>query len=73
MYTMHSSISKTRHFLTMNESYVVIIWKNHTIIGMSATAWKCFRCDLTFKEESHAILHEDLENHSTRIIKMAMA
>jgi len=47
---------------------------------MSSKAWKCYRCDLTFKEESHAILHKDLENqhkdlenHSTRIIKMVMA
>ncbi len=40
---------------------------------MSSKAWKCYRCDLTFKEESHAILHKDLENHSTRMIKMAMA
>ncbi len=40
---------------------------------MSSKAWKCYRCDLTFKEESHAILHKDLENHSTRTIKIAMA
>lgn len=40
---------------------------------MSATAWKCFRCDLTFKEKSHANMHKDLENHSPRAIKIAAA
>ena len=26
---------------------------------MSTKAWKCYRCNLTFNDESHAALHED--------------
>lgn len=40
---------------------------------MTGTAWKCFRCDLTFKEEFHAVLHKDILNHESRPIKIALA
>ncbi len=40
---------------------------------MSKMAWKCYRCDLTFKEHSHAILHKNLERHDYREIKIAIA
>ncbi len=33
-------------------------------------AWKCYRCDLTFREESHAILHKDISNHRSQEIKI---
>ena len=39
---------------------------------MSTTVWKCFRCELTFKEESHAILHKDIVNHSSRPIDVPL-
>jgi hypothetical protein len=26
--------------------------------------WKCYRCNLTFHDESLALLHEDISNHS---------
>jgi len=41
--------------------------------NMTTTAWKCFRCDLTFRKESHANLHKDLENHATIAIDHAIA
>jgi hypothetical protein len=31
---------------------------------MKFIAWKCYRCDLTFKEKSAAIIHEDLSKHT---------
>jgi len=31
---------------------------------MSLENWKCFRCNLTFRDESHAKLHEDISNHT---------
>jgi hypothetical protein len=40
---------------------------------MSSLAWKCFRCDLTFKEEDHAKLHQDISNHSVRSVKAITA
>ena len=36
----------------------------------SNKAWKCYICDLTFKEESHAFVHTDISNHSTRQIEL---
>jgi hypothetical protein len=35
---------------------------------MSIMAWKCYRCDLTFKEKSTAVIHEDLSKHSVEKI-----
>ena len=26
-------------------------------------AWKCYRCNLTFAEESYGIIHNDISNH----------
>jgi len=26
-------------------------------------SWKCYRCDLTFKQEQHADIHHDITNH----------
>jgi len=37
---------------------------------MSMTAWKCYRCNLTFKHESHAIMHKDIAKHSPRQIEL---
>jgi hypothetical protein len=36
---------------------------------MSALGWKCYRCDLTFKQESHALIHKDITNHPAREIE----
>lgn len=36
-------------------------------------AWKCYRCDLTFKEASHALLHKDILGHSARQIDIIAA
>jgi len=33
-------------------------------------AWKCYRCDLTFKEKSIAAIHKDLLHHSARQIAL---
>ena len=40
---------------------------------MSNIAWKCFRCDLTFKEQTHAELHQDISNHNPRTIKLGFS
>ena len=37
---------------------------------MSSSAWKCFRCDLTFKEEEHAKLHKEISKHSVSSVKV---
>ncbi|MEM4391240.1 MAG: hypothetical protein QXG67_00430 [Candidatus Nitrosotenuis sp.] len=40
---------------------------------MTTTAWKCFRCDLTFKDAGIATLHRDICNHESRPIRIAVA
>jgi len=34
------------------------------------SAWRCYRCNLTFREESHAVIHNEISNHSTRQIEL---
>ncbi|WP_256363743.1 hypothetical protein [Candidatus Nitrosotenuis cloacae] len=31
---------------------------------MSARAWKCYRCNLIFRDESSAQLHKELSKHT---------
>ncbi len=38
--------------------------------NVSTKAWKCYRCNLTFTDEYHASLHEDLSKHNVREIEM---
>ncbi|GFN39860.1 MAG: C2H2-type domain-containing protein [Marine Group I thaumarchaeote] len=40
---------------------------------MSTIAWKCYRCDLTFRNKSHADIHNEISNHSTLQIKLITA
>ncbi|CAE6489085.1 MAG: hypothetical protein QXE84_00245 [Candidatus Nitrosotenuis sp.] len=40
---------------------------------MTTTAWKCYRCDLTFKDELIVTLHKNICNHESRQIKIAVA
>jgi len=37
---------------------------------MNTIAWKCYRCDLTFKEKFLARIHQDLSNHPVRQIEL---
>jgi len=35
--------------------------QKHAQLGMKS--WKCYRCDLTFKQELYANIHQDITNH----------
>ena len=35
---------------------------------MSNMTWKCYRCDLTFKDKSQVRLHKGISNHTATII-----
>jgi len=61
--------------------WICIIQKNRQIVQylyklklhnntVSSKAWKCYRCNLTFTDEYHAALHEDLSKHHVREIQM---
>lgn len=36
-------------------------------------AWKCYRCNLYFKYETHAHMHRGVMNHSVARIKLVAA
>jgi hypothetical protein len=38
-------------------------------IPVSEVSWKCFRCNLTFKDENIADIHKEISNHSITKIK----
>ena len=40
---------------------------------MNSKAWKCYRCNLIFREESHALLHKDITNHLASEIGLVVA
>jgi len=36
----------------------------------NVVAWKCYRCDLILRDESHVLIHKDISKHSMRQIKL---
>jgi len=40
---------------------------------MSEESWKCFRCNLSFKDEEVADLHKQISNHSVSKVKAITA
>ena len=42
-------------------------------IGMSEIVWKCFRCNLSFKEEELAEMHKQISKHSVSKVKALAA
>ncbi len=38
-------------------------------IYMTESIWKCFRCNLTFKDKNVAEIHKQISNHSVRKVK----
>lgn len=65
------NISITGPSYTKNGNQVQYIYKLKSRINpVSTKAWKCYRCNLTFTDESHAALHEDLSKHNVREIQI---
>ena len=44
-----------------------------TTLNMSELVWKCFRCNLTFKDEEFAEIHKKISKHSTTKVKAIVA
>ena len=38
-------------------------------LSMSEVSWKCFRCNLTFKDENIADIHKEISKHSITKVK----
>jgi len=47
--------------------------KNNENKTMNVIAWKCYRCDLTFRNESLVIIHKDISKHPVRQIELISA
>ena len=43
------------------------------ILPMSEMIWKCFRCNLSFKDNNLAEMHKEISNHSITKVKTLVA
>ena len=41
--------------------------------GMSEIIWKCFRCNLSFKDQKFAKMHTEISEHSITKVKSIVA
>ncbi|HEU03605.1 MAG TPA: hypothetical protein ENH95_00550 [Nitrosopumilus sp.] len=49
----------------------IFITKIHVYLIVSEElAWKCFRCNLTFREEDVAKIHREISKHSVSKVKV---
>ena len=42
-------------------------------LGMTELIWKCFRCNLSFKDDNLAEIHKKISNHSVTKVKTIVA
>jgi len=43
------------------------------ILCVTELIWKCFRCNLSFKDEDVAEIHKQISNHSVTKVKSLVA
>ena len=56
-----------------DESCNIFIRKIVHLYNMTDVLWKCYRCDLIFKDEMHAHMHKEISKHSVSKIKAITA
>lgn len=54
----------------MYESYTRLKYEKCTIVNMSMTVWHCYRCNLTFKEKLHVVMHKEISRHDAREVEI---
>jgi len=43
------------------------------LYNMTTESWKCFRCNLSFKDENVADMHKEISTHSVTKVKSLVA
>ena len=62
-------ITLIRNWKKLEQSCNILIRKLCIILHMSEVSWKCFRCNLTFKDENIADIHKEISKHSITKVK----
>ncbi len=51
----------------------IFISKLYLYLTMSEMVWKCFRCNLSFKDKNLAEIHKEISSHSITKVKTLVA
>ncbi len=57
----------------MDQLSNIFIKNLYLYIYMTDLIWKCFRCNLSFKDDNVAEMHKNISNHSVRKVKTIVA
>ena len=57
------------NYKKLEQSCNILIRKLRVDYLMSEVSWKCFRCNLTFKDENIADIHKEISKHSITKVK----
>ena len=57
----------------LDQSCNIFISNLYIYINMTELIWKCFRCNLSFKDENVAEIHKQISNHSVTKVKSLVA
>ena len=62
-----------RYCNKLDQSCNIFIRKICVMLGMSEMVWKCYRCNLSFKDENLAEMHKQIAEHSVTKEKALVA
>ncbi len=57
----------------LDQLFNIFISKLYIYLTMSEMVWKCFRCNLSFKDKNLAEMHKEISNHSITKVKTLVA
>ena len=57
----------------LDQLFNIFISKLCLYLTMSDMVWKCFRCNLSFKDKNLAEIHKEISNHSITKVKTLVA
>ena len=57
----------------LDQLFNIFISKLYIYLTMSEMVWKCFRCNLSFKDKNLAEMHKEISSHSVTKVKTLVA